>query len=182
MELIFVLDGRTFEGRLIEVAREVAPFADKIWLRLKNEADLFIYETAVSLRRALPESFLILSARGDIALAAGFQGVHLGENHPSPQAVKSLFPSLLVGYSAHSAEECEEVTGADYYTLSPLFETAKKRPVLGPVDAPCQNVYALGGITCQTAPLLQGHGYKGAAGISLYNEIREVLAILKQIH
>jgi thiamine-phosphate pyrophosphorylase len=162
----------------MEVARVAAEYADIIWFRIKNEPDRDIYEQALTLRRALPDTRLILSARADIAHAAGFDGVQLNASSLPPEAVKGQFPQLIAGYSAHSVEECGSLN-ADYYTLSPIFTSHKTqgRQPLGPIPAPAANVYALGGVKLANVGELDGLGYAGVAGISLYEELPELAKI-----
>ncbi len=181
MRLIFILDQVYFEDRLMEVAAEAARYADTIWLRIKNKPDNFVYEQALALREALPETRLILSARADIAHVAGFEGVQLNSATMPAEAVKKQFPELIVGYSAHSAEECEH-GGADYYTLSPVFTGHKShgRLPLGPLPISTANVYALGGVKLSNAAELTGLGYAGVAGISFYEDLPEIAKLLRK--
>lgn len=172
MKLIFILDYNHFGGGYLSVAAKAAPFCDRIWFRAKERTDREILELAFRLRGALPGSTLILSGRADIAECAGFDGVHLNAGTLPPFAVKESFPGLIVGYSAHSAQECLEC-GADYVTLSPIFNTKKSYEVcpLGVIPAPGPNVYALGGVNLDTVGALEGMGYEGVAGITLFSDI-----------
>ncbi|MDR2884527.1 MAG: thiamine phosphate synthase [Deferribacteraceae bacterium] len=171
MKILLILDHDRFKDDYLSIAQDAAPHVDLLWYRIKGVPDCEIYKRAIALRTALPHATLILSERADIATAANFQGVHLNANTPPPAVIKGAFPELLVGYSAHSVEECR--IAADYITLSPIFHTAKPYEVhpLGVIPAPAANVYALGGVSASNINLLKSCGYLGVAGISLYNEL-----------
>lgn len=179
--LYFILDKDRFGEDYLSVARKAAPHVSAIWFRIKNVPDLQIYNEALALRKALPDMKLILSERADIAVCASFNGVHLNSTTVPPEKIKETFPDLLTGYSAHSAEECLEIK-ADYYTLSPVFETQKAYEVkpLGPVPAPVANVFALGGINSDNVHKLARLGYAGVAGVSLISDIENISAKIKE--
>ncbi len=96
------------------------------------------------------------------AEAARADGVHVGQG-TSPGAVRSVLgKGQIIGASVHSWDEAEQAQkdGADYVTISPIFETASK-PGYGPaigleileefcsaLDIP---VVALGGVTVENA-------------------------------
>lgn len=174
MKIIAIIDDNRFGAEYINKAVKVAPYADIIWYRIKNKDARLIYNNCIKLRKALPDSRLVLSSRADIASLAGFDGVHLNSDDLSPDIVKQTFPKLIIGYSSHSLNECLN-SSADYCTLSPIFETKKDyecRP-LGLLNAPRVNVFALGGIDVSNYKLLQSFGYVGIAGISLCDDIEK---------
>lgn len=88
-------------------------------------------------RRLSPSVKLIMNDRADLALAAGFDGVHVGQDDLSPEGARKVVgPSLWLGVSTHSPEQVREadVTSADYVALGPVFATsskAKPDPVIG---------------------------------------------------
>jgi len=69
----------------------------------------------------------------DAALAAGAAGVHLPAGADPAEARARLPPGMLLGVSAHGAEELARAAaaGADYATFSPIFPSASK-PGYGP--------------------------------------------------
>jgi thiamine-phosphate pyrophosphorylase len=116
-----------------------------------------------------------VTLHGDLATAeaARADGVHL-EPGSAPGAVRSILGDVLVGASVHSWAEAERAQedGADYLTVSPVFETPSK-PGYGPaigldilgefceaLDVP---VVALGGITPDNAAHCINAGAKGVA-------------------
>ena len=50
-------------------------------------------------------SLLIIDDRVDIALAAGADGVHLGQTDLPVAAARRIAPDLIIGASSHSLEE-----------------------------------------------------------------------------
>lgn len=181
--VIFVLDFDTFEDTLLETARYAASCNVCIWLRIKGKSARFIYNTASKLRKTLPQAYLILSDRADIAYLTSFQGVHLNAGSPLPHDVKLSFPDLNVGYSAHSNNEIYEIE-ADYYTLSPVFYTEKPYPVtpLESVDLMGidKKIYALGGVNSDNIRKVKDMGFYGAAGISFVNELSDIKKLFAQ--
>jgi len=83
----------------------------------------------------------------------------------------------LLGMSCHSAEDLQNAAaaGADYATLSPVFPPFSKpsdaRPTLGPdqlrtmVDGSPLPVFALGGISVETAAIAAQSGVHGIASM-----------------
>jgi thiamine-phosphate pyrophosphorylase len=84
-----------------------------------------------------PEIRLIMNDRADICLAAGFDGVHVGQDDLSPAAVRSLVGSeRWVGVSTHNPEQVREADGwpVNYVAIGPVFATSTKHhpdPVVG---------------------------------------------------
>ena len=77
----------------------------------------------------------IINDRADIAVAAGADGVHLGQNDlPIEQARKLQLAPLIIGKSTHSLEQlrsaCDEYPS--YVSLGPVFAT-KIKPTAEPV-------------------------------------------------
>jgi len=117
-----------------------------------------------------------VTLHGDLAAAeaARADGVHVGQG-TSPGAVRSVLGrGQLIGASVHSWHEAEQAQkdGADYVTISPIFETASK-PDYGPavgleileefcgaLDVP---VVALGGITVENCVQCLRAGAQGVA-------------------
>lgn len=170
LRFLAVIDYETFGDSYLQVAGRVADRSEMIWFRAKNLDAGDIYRKAAKMRELLPDAFLILSERPDIAIAAGFDGVQLNERTLPPETVEEVFPELVTGYSAHSLEEIEKVQ-ADFFTLSPIFMTDKPYEVkpLGAVDVTDteKKVYALGGVTVSALSDLNEKGYFGYAGIGI---------------
>lgn len=72
---------------------------------------------------------LIINDRVDVALAAGADGVHLGQNDMSyPDARRVLGPGAIIGLSIESMEQALEAEewDVDYLGVSPVFATPTK--------------------------------------------------------
>lgn len=175
MKFLAVLDYDFFGRDYLNVAEIVAPCAELIWFRIKNIPNDEILFHAEKLRKLLPHSKLILSQNPVIAQKACFDGVHLNSRCQKPEEVKKLFPHLIIGYSAHSVQECISVE-SHYKTLSPIFKVNKpyETKPLGLIKSPCENVYALGGITAENFSLIKNCGFYGIAGIRLCLEINNI--------
>jgi thiamine-phosphate pyrophosphorylase len=80
---------------------------------------------------------LIMNDRADLCLAAGFDGVHLGQDDLSPQGARRVIGSKLwLGVSTHNPEQiaAADRTSADYLAIGPVFATSSKEkpdPVIG---------------------------------------------------
>ena len=73
-------------------------------------------------------ALLIIDDRVDIALAAGADGVHLGQTDLPVAAARRIAPDLIIGASSHSLEEAlaAQEAGASYVNIGPIFPTATK--------------------------------------------------------
>jgi len=92
---------------------------------------------ARELRRILPGITLIMNDRADLCLAAGFDGVHVGQDDLTPEAARSLVgPKGIVGLSTHNPEQMREALQkpVDYLAIGPVYSTGSKAnpdPVVG---------------------------------------------------
>jgi thiamine-phosphate pyrophosphorylase len=125
--------------RVAAVARElVKGGATLIQYRNKTDMGRQMLSDARELRRALgSELRLIMNDRADLCLAAGFDGVHVGQQDLSPEGARAIVgDGLWVGVSTHSVEQVRDAdqTSADYIAIGPVFATASKQspdPVVG---------------------------------------------------
>jgi thiamine-phosphate pyrophosphorylase len=80
---------------------------------------------------------LIMNDRADLCIAAGFDGVHVGQDDLSPESVRKIIgPDRWLGVSTHNPEQLAEAeqTSADYLAIGPVFATSSKAnpdPVVG---------------------------------------------------
>jgi len=95
-------------------------------------------EQARELKRHLGSSArLIMNDRADLCLAADFDGVHVGQDDLSPEAVRAIIgPQRCLGVSTHTPPQLREadLTSADYLAIGPVFATSSKDrpdPVVG---------------------------------------------------
>ena len=117
---------------------------------------------------------LIVNDRVDVALAAGADGVHVGQSDMPPQDVRRLMPHALIGLSVENAEQVRAALGqpVDYLGVSPVFTTPSKHdtaPALGLgglaalralTDLP---LIAIGGIDLDNAAQVIAAGADGLA-------------------
>ncbi|MBE9502643.1 MAG: thiamine phosphate synthase [Proteobacteria bacterium] len=70
----------------------------------------------------------IINDRIDIALAAGADGVHLGQDDLSLNEAKKIMGNKIIGISTHNLSEAEEAEkrGAHYIGFGPIFRTNTK--------------------------------------------------------
>jgi len=147
--------------------------------RNKSGNARIMLEQARELRRRLGGGVkLIMNDRADLCLAAGFDGVHVGQDDLSPESVRAIVGAdLLLGVSTHNPEQFEsaDATSADYIAVGPVFSTQSKDqldPVvaLGGVRRARQltrkPLVAIGGITRENAASVIEAGADSVAVIS----------------
>lgn len=155
--------------------------ATLIQLRDKSSDVRRFLSCARELRRVTAKKAkLIVNDRADLCLAAGADGVHLGQDDLSPAAVRGIFPAdqqLWVGYSTHNLDQVSEADSmpVDYIALGPVFATSSKAnpdPVIG-VDgvraaraATRKPLVAIGGITRENCLAVKQAGADSVAVIS----------------
>ncbi|MDD6708134.1 thiamine phosphate synthase [Eubacterium pyruvativorans] len=130
----------------------------------------------------------------EIALAAGADGVHVGQSDMEAGAVReAIGEDRILGVSAHTVEEAllAEKRGADYLGVGAVFPTGSKkdaesvdfetlRAICAAVKIP---VVAIGGITRDNVRELAGSGICGISVISAIfaqEHIREASEALKE--
>jgi thiamine-phosphate pyrophosphorylase len=138
-----------------------------------------ILEDARELRALLTAGVkLIMNDRADFCLAAGFDGLHLGQDDLSPEAARKIIGiDGWLGVSTHNPEQLAEAdkTSADYLAIGPVFATtskAKPDPVVGlegirrARELTRKPLVAIGGITRANAHSVIEAGADAVAVIS----------------
>jgi thiamine-phosphate pyrophosphorylase len=138
--LYLCTDGRRDRGDLVPFLDAVLGHGvDIVQLREKGlEAGeelalLAVFAAACARHGAL----LAVNDRADVALAAGADVLHLGQDDlPVPVARQILGPGPVIGRSSHSPEQAAAAAGeagVDYFCAGPLWETPTKagRPGTG---------------------------------------------------
>jgi thiamine-phosphate pyrophosphorylase len=128
--------GVSFEGFALELRAAGVRF---LQYRDKDASDEVVLERAALLRRVFPasDSCLILNDRVSLVRAAGFDGVHVGQQDLSPTEVRAaLGPEMLIGVSTHGEGQLVIAADgpADYVAIGPAYATASKLvpdPVVG---------------------------------------------------
>ncbi len=148
-------------------------------LREKNLTDREMLQEAQELlplchRHGVP---LIINDRVQVALDAGADGVHLGQEDMSPREARAILgPDAIIGVSARtvgSAQRAEQ-EGADYLGVGAVFSTSTKTDAqnISPetLRQICQAVHipvvAIGGIGPDNILELLGCGIQGVAVVS----------------
>lgn len=114
-----------------QVRRLVDGGARLVQLREKHLPSKLFYEEAVEaikIARAANVR-IVVNDRVDIALMAGADGVHLGQDDlPPSEARKILGPGAIIGYSTHSLEQALAAARepVDYIAAGPVFATSSK--------------------------------------------------------
>ncbi len=136
---------------------------------------------ARELRRALGEEVtLIMNDRADLALAAGFDGVHVGQDDLPVDAVRRIVgPAMIIGTSTHNPEQLRvaDQTDADYLAIGPVFATASKEnpdPVVG-----LEGVRSARSLT--TKPLVAIGGITRANCLSVLNAGADSVAVISDL-
>ena len=111
---------------------------DMVQLRDKELDDEALLRAASRFRALCDEhgSLFWMNDRPDLALAAGSDGVHVGQDDADPGEVRELVGDrLLIGLSTHSQEQLQAALGseADELSVGPVWETPTKagRPAAG---------------------------------------------------
>jgi thiamine-phosphate pyrophosphorylase len=119
-----------------------------------------------------------MNDRADLCLAAGFDGVHVGQEDLSPRAARKIIGKRRwLGVSTHNAKQVREAerSSADYIAIGPVFATrskAKPDPVVGLAGvraarrATRKTLVASGGITRANCRAVLGAGADAVAVLS----------------
>ena len=112
------------------LARALLTVARVLQVRIKPGSALDILRAARMARLVCDEvgAKLIVNDRIDLAVAAGADGVHLGQTDLPIAEARRFAPKLLVGVSTHDVAQVERAvaSGADYLGFGPIFETKTK--------------------------------------------------------
>ena len=128
--LCLVTDRRRSLGRPVEAVVEAAVKGgvDIVQLRERELPAASLLDLAVRLRSITAgRALLFVNDRVDVALAAGADGVQLGERSiPVEAARRACGDSLIVGRSVHSVEGAVEANraGADLLVFGTVFATS----------------------------------------------------------
>jgi thiamine-phosphate diphosphorylase len=173
--LIVVSDGRGDAGRIDAVAAAAA--TGGAWAFLLREPRLdgaALLATASRVRAAHRRLRLVVSDRVDVALAAGAQGVQLGERGlPAERVRRWCGERLAIGRSVHDTDGARRATadGAGWALFGHVYASASK-PGLPPAGvsglaaaaaaAACP-ILAIGGITAERVAEVIAAGAAGVA-------------------
>ncbi len=173
--------GQAREERLVSLIAELlAAGVTLVQYRNKTGDEDEILDDALVLRAAAPvgQCALILNDYPALAVEAGFDGVHVGQQDMSAEEARILIGhERMVGVSTHNPEQlgAGEMTSADYVAIGPVFATSTKvnpDPVVGIEGVrraraiTKKPVVAIGGITLENCRALLDAGADSVAVIS----------------
>jgi thiamine-phosphate pyrophosphorylase len=178
---ILITNRKICEAKLVDIiSQAIDGGVETVQLREKDLSSVELYVLASEIREITMEkgANLIINDRVDIALAVDADGVHLGWKSLGIGLVRKMIGhDKLIGFSAHNLQEAKkaEDSGADYVTISPIFDTVYKDYFVEPlgtekigkikeeIDIP---VIALGGINENNVNGVLENGAYGIAVIS----------------
>jgi thiamine-phosphate pyrophosphorylase len=165
-----------------------------VQLRLKEASGAEFLELAEKAGRhaASAGCLLFVNDRVDIALAAGADGVHLGQDDLPLTAARRLIGERIIGISTHTPSQARDAEegGADYIGFGPMFGTNTKetgysprglemlRAVRREVKLP---IVAIGGITEGNATEVLRAGADAVAMISGLMGAQDVAATVRRV-
>jgi thiamine-phosphate pyrophosphorylase len=174
-----------FAEKLLQGGATIVQYRDKT-----NDA-IRMLGCARELRRITHgRATLIINDRVDTCLAAGADGVHLGQDDLSPAAARQIFNDgegkrtgdkppnrLLIGFSTHNLAQVAQADSMpiDYIAVGPVFATGSKAnpdPVIGLEGvlqaraATSKPLVAIGGITRKNCLQVRGAGADAVAVIA----------------
>lgn len=124
--------GHTSHEDVLRQARAcIAGGADCLQLRAKGLADGALLALAEAFTAVCRDAGVvsIINDRTDIAILAGADGVHLGQDEIPVRQARRLSPMpLIIGVSTHSQEELDDAlgSGCDYAAIGPAFPSTTK--------------------------------------------------------
>lgn len=171
INLLAVIDDDFYKNSAFDYASKIEKYADIVWYRIKNK-DNFYNDKIKKMRDTVKNCPLVLSSDYNAALKFQYDGVHINKNNLHTLNIIKETTKLMTGYSSHSLEEINNIN-ADYFTLSPIYDTPKNYKVepLGIIDYnKNKKVFALGGLSLKNMEETAEHFY-GVAGIRLIKDI-----------
>ena len=187
--LYFITDLNPDVGSVLGAALEGG--VDMAQLRDKRASDEELLEAAALFRSLCDEhgALFWLNDRPDLALRAGADGVHVGQNDQPVEAVREqVGPDVLVGLSTHSPGQLERAltAGVDEISVGPVYETPTKagRPAAGleyvrhaaatAGDCPW---FAIGGIDLENVDAVAGAGARRIAVVRVLRDASDPAAV-----
>lgn len=180
LSLYLVTDRSCGERLLDVVSAAVSGGVSAVQLRDPLAKTGALVEQARALRQRLaPLGIpLIVNDRVDVALAAGADGVHIGQSDMRPEDARALLgPERLIGLSVSTPAQltAAKLHAVDYLGVGPIFDTPTKPdadPAIGydglrALAALCGlPMVAIGGIDARSAAALIEAGAQGIAVVS----------------
>ncbi len=181
LDFVLITDRKVCGEKLTDIIEQaIEGGVGTVQVREKDLSTSDLYSLAKEIREITERkgANLIINDRVDIAIAVDADGVHLGWQSLEIDTVRRMLGhDKIIGFSAHSLEEAEraEKSGADYISISPIFDTVNKEYLIKPlgvgeigkikaqINIP---VVALGGINENNVDSVLRNGADGIAVIS----------------
>ena len=192
-DLYPVVSSEFCNGRPVyDMVSEIAAGGAKIvQIREKNISDCAVFEL-VQKCKSITDRYnmlLIVDDRLDVAIAAGADGVHLGQEDLPVKRAREIAPEMLFGVSTHNEEETAQAQaeGCSYLNMGPVFPTRTKSVPCGAlgletVSALKHKVFCpfsvMGGIKEEHLELLVS---KGFPHIAMVTEITQALNVQEKV-
>jgi len=132
MRLYVLITSELCKKEPLQIAQDILTAgADVVQLREKKMADGEYLALAEQMAKLCHEQgkLFIVNDRPDIAVVAGADGVHLGQEDLTVAQARKVLPSqMVVGVSTHNIEQARKAVadGADYIALGTVFATQTK--------------------------------------------------------
>jgi thiamine-phosphate pyrophosphorylase len=139
LRLYAIVDPERSGGHeLADLARQLASGgATLVQLRDKHSDTRVMVERARAIKAALPANVpLLINDRVDVALAAGADGVHVGQTDMPPEDVRRLLgPDAIIGLSIKSVVQAEAapLELLTYVAIGGVFATTSKNNPAVPI-------------------------------------------------
>ena len=195
--LLYAVTDRTWlKGRTLADVVEEAIKAGVTFLQLREknlEYDAFL-QLAKEIKCVTDKYKIpyVINDNVQVAMAAGADGVHVGQGDMSPKDVRKIIgPDKILGVSAQTVEQAvlAEESGADYIGVGSVFPTSTKldaeavsletlKEICKAVSIP---VVAIGGINKDNAIKLAGSGIDGIAVVSAIFAQENITAAAREL-
>jgi thiamine-phosphate pyrophosphorylase len=171
--------------------------ATAVQLRMKEEPALAVLDAARAIApmcRAAGVTFIV-NDRVDVAMIAGADGVHIGQDDlPAGEVRRLMGPRAVIGVSAATVEEAiaAERAGADYLGVGAMYATVTKSDAGAPVgvsrvaeirQAVRLPLVGIGGVTMANAAAVIRAGADGVAvitAVTLADDMVEAVRRLRE--
>jgi thiamine-phosphate pyrophosphorylase len=179
-----ILDAGLLARRGVELADFALAIRDAgvrlVQYRDKGAAPQAVLRSAEIIRNAFygSDSLLVMNDRADLAVLAGLDGVHVGQEDLTPEDGRTVVGAdRWIGVSTHTEEQVRvaDLSCADYVAVGPVFATGTKldaEPVVGLAGVRLARtltkkpIVAIGGITRENARSVIEAGADSVAVIS----------------
>ena len=195
--IYLVTDQKACRGKPLEsiVSNAVKAGVSCVQLREKNADTRLFLRRALALKHILAPAKipLIINDRIDIALAAGADGVHLGQSDMPYDYARSLMgPEAIIGLSVETWEDVEtaQQMDVDYLGVSPVFSTPTKTDTKDPWgleglqkirNYSCHPLVAIGGLDTSNSQQVLKAGADGIAVVSAICSADDPFMAAKQL-